>query len=121
MQRRETEITIVRWILRFWLYLNRWDEDPFFVCSYISDFKDGLNAKTVASAVFMFFAVLAPSIILGGILGESTNNRIGVIETLLGNAFVGIVYALFSGQPLSILGLTGPVLIYEKILFTMTL
>lgn len=88
---------------------------------YISDFKDGLNAKTVASAVFMFFAVLAPSIILGGILGESTNNRIGVIETLLGNAFVGIVYALFSGQPLSILGLTGPVLIYEKILFTMTL
>ncbi|XP_059090863.1 electroneutral sodium bicarbonate exchanger 1-like isoform X1 [Tigriopus californicus] len=87
---------------------------------YLSDFRDGFNAKTAASVVFMFFAVLAPSIILGGILGESTNNRIGVIETLLGNAIVGIVYGLFSGQPLSILGLTGPVLIYEKILFTMT-
>jgi hypothetical protein len=29
----------------------------------------------------------------------------------------GIAYSLFAGQPLTILGSTGPVLVFEKILF----
>lgn len=29
----------------------------------------------------------------------------------------GIAYSLFGGQPLTILGSTGPVLVFEKILF----
>lgn len=29
----------------------------------------------------------------------------------------GVAYSLFSGQPLTILGSTGPVLVFEKILF----
>lgn len=29
----------------------------------------------------------------------------------------GVAYSLFAGQPLTILGSTGPVLVFEKILF----
>jgi HCO3- transporter family len=31
----------------------------------------------------------------------------------------GVLFALFSGQPLNLLGSTGPVYIFEKILFEM--
>lgn len=40
----------------------------------------------------------------------------GALESLLAAAIVGITYALGSGQPLTILGSTGPVLVFETIL-----
>ncbi|CAF5003032.1 unnamed protein product, partial [Rotaria socialis] len=37
------------------------------------------------------------------------------IESLLSGAICGILYHLFAGQPLTILGSTGPVLVFETI------
>ena len=67
--------------------------------------------------MFIFFAVLAPIITFGGLLSDATDNQIGVIEALAGHMLVGVVYGLCSGQPLSILGATGPVLIFEQIVY----
>lgn len=39
------------------------------------------------------------------------------IESLFGASMTGIAYSLFAGQALTILGSTGPVLVFEKILF----
>lgn len=39
------------------------------------------------------------------------------IESLFGASMTGVAYSLFAGQPLTILGSTGPVLVFEKILF----
>ncbi|MEE6489446.1 hypothetical protein FKM82_015564, partial [Ascaphus truei] len=39
------------------------------------------------------------------------------IESLFGASMTGIAFSLFGGQPLTILGSTGPVLVFEKILF----
>lgn len=39
------------------------------------------------------------------------------MENLLGGAICGVVYHLFSGQPLTIIGSTGPVLVFETIVF----
>ena len=55
----------------------------------------------------MYFAILAPVVTFGGLLGEATENHISVIEALIGGMVVGVAYGLFSGQPLSILGPTG--------------
>ena len=55
--------------------------------------------------------------ITGGLLGEATENHISVIEALVGGMAVGVVYGLFSGQPLSILGPTGPILVFEGIIY----
>ncbi|XP_020566200.1 sodium bicarbonate cotransporter 3 isoform X4 [Oryzias latipes] len=39
------------------------------------------------------------------------------IESLFGASMTGVAYSMFAGQPLTILGSTGPVLVFEKILF----
>lgn len=41
----------------------------------------------------------------------------GVMESFLGTAMAGALFCLFSGQPLIILSSTGPILIFEKLLF----
>ncbi|XP_041421331.1 solute carrier family 4, sodium bicarbonate cotransporter, member 7 L homeolog isoform X1 [Xenopus laevis] len=86
---------------------------PFF----LSDFKDALSLQCLASVLFLYCACMSPVITFGGLLGEATQNRISAIESLFGASLTGIAYSLFSGQPLTILGSTGPVLVFEKILF----
>lgn len=41
----------------------------------------------------------------------------GVMESFLGTAMAGSMFCLFAGQPLIILSSTGPILIFEKLLF----
>lgn len=41
----------------------------------------------------------------------------GVMESFLGTALAGTVFCLFGGQPLIILSSTGPILIFEKLLY----
>lgn len=41
----------------------------------------------------------------------------GVMECVFAGAVASIVFALFSGQPLNILGSTGPMLVLEMILY----
>ncbi|XP_035008297.2 electroneutral sodium bicarbonate exchanger 1 [Hippoglossus stenolepis] len=84
---------------------------------YLSDYKDGLNLQCVASFLFLYCACMSPVITFGGLLGEATEGRISAIESLLGASMTGVAYSLFAGQPLTILGSTGPVLVFEKILF----
>ncbi|XP_076326011.1 electroneutral sodium bicarbonate exchanger 1-like isoform X2 [Tachypleus tridentatus] len=84
---------------------------------YLSDFKDGFAIQSVASVVFLYFACLTPIITFGGLLGDATQFRLGAIESLLAGFVCGVIYGLFSGQPLTILGSTGPVLVFETILF----
>ncbi|XP_076313064.1 electroneutral sodium bicarbonate exchanger 1-like isoform X14 [Tachypleus tridentatus] len=85
---------------------------------YLSDFKDALALQTVASVFFLYFACIAPIITFGGLLGEATDSRLAAMESLLSGAINGLLYGLFSGQPLNILGSTGPVLVFETIVFS---
>uniref|UniRef100_A0A8C6VT73 Anion exchange protein n=1 Tax=Naja naja TaxID=35670 RepID=A0A8C6VT73_NAJNA len=84
---------------------------------YWSDYKDALNLQCLASFLFLYCASMSPVITFGGLLGEATDGEISAIESLLGASITGVVYSLFAGQPLTILGSTGPVLVFEKILF----
>ncbi|KAM9585602.1 electroneutral sodium bicarbonate exchanger 1-like, partial [Morphnus guianensis] len=82
-----------------------------------SDFRDGLSLQCLASFLFLYCACMSPVITFGGLLGEATNGHISAMESLLGASMAGVVYSLFAGQPLTILGSTGPVLVFEKILY----
>ncbi|OXB56716.1 hypothetical protein ASZ78_006910 [Callipepla squamata] len=66
-----------------------------------SDFRDALSLQCLASFLFLYCACMSPS----------------AMESLLGASMTGVVYSLFAGQPLTILGSTGPVLVFEKILY----
>ncbi|XP_058603747.1 sodium bicarbonate cotransporter 3 isoform X3 [Onychostoma macrolepis] len=84
---------------------------------YLSDVRDALSLQCLASILFLYCACMSPVITFGGLLGEATKNNISAIESLFGASLTGVAFSLFSGQPLTILGSTGPVLVFEKILF----
>ncbi|KAM6995456.1 sodium bicarbonate cotransporter 3-like isoform 2-T4 [Tautogolabrus adspersus] len=82
-----------------------------------SDIKDAFSLQCLASVLFLYCACMSPVITFGGLLGEATKGNISAIESLFGASLTGVAYSLFAGQPLTILGSTGPVLVFEKILF----
>ena len=84
---------------------------------YVKDYRDGLNGKSAASVLFLFFACFAPAITFGGIMGVATDGAIGASEMLVATAACGIVYALIGGTPLILLGGIGPLLIFTGILY----
>ncbi|XP_016375620.1 sodium bicarbonate cotransporter 3-like [Sinocyclocheilus rhinocerous] len=84
---------------------------------YWSDVRDAFSLQCLASILFLYCACMSPVITFGGLLGEATKNNISAIESLFGASLTGVAFSLFSGQPLTILGSTGPVLVFEKILF----
>ena len=101
---------------------------------YLSDFVDGLNGQVLAATIFIYFAALSGAVAFGGLtgnqnkfivvidhsfyllhckdnqyiillqIGDSTNNQIGVSETMIVSAVSGVLYSLFAGQPLIITG-----------------
>ncbi|XP_068974841.1 electroneutral sodium bicarbonate exchanger 1 isoform X1 [Bombus flavifrons] len=84
---------------------------------YFSDFKDALALQCVASFIFLYFACLSPIITFGGLLSEATGKNMAAMESLVSGFVCGIGYGFFSGQPLTILGSTGPVLVFETIVY----
>ncbi|KAM7365475.1 hypothetical protein PAMP_016396 [Pampus punctatissimus] len=84
---------------------------------YLSDYTDAISLQCLASFLFLYCACMSPVITFGGLLGEATEGRVSAIESLFGASMTGIAYSLFAGQPLTILGSTGPVLVFEKILY----
>ena len=87
---------------------------------YRSDFLDGFNSKVLATVFFLFFACMAPAIAFGGLLFVLTQGEMGPVEMLVATAVCGVFYSLFSGQPLTILGSTGPVVIFMGLLYPLT-
>ena len=84
---------------------------------YGADLRDGLHPKGVAATLFMYFACLAPAVAFGGLMAVMTENRIGVVEMLLATGICGVVYALLSAAPLTVLAGTGPLLIFTGMLY----
>lgn len=83
-----------------------------------SDFKDGMRLKSLSSTFFLFFACLSPAVAFGGLLSVSTGGMMGTVEAVGATAIGGFIYALFSGQPITIIGTTGPLLAFLKVLYS---
>ncbi|XP_006506029.1 electrogenic sodium bicarbonate cotransporter 4 isoform X4 [Mus musculus] len=82
-----------------------------------SDFYDGFHLQSISAVLFIYLGCITNAITFGGLLGDATDNYQGVMESFLGTAMAGSLFCLFSGQPLIILSSTGPILIFEKLLF----
>jgi hypothetical protein len=79
---------------------------------FASDIKDGLNVQCLAATMFLFFACLAPAVGFGGLFDVATGGAIGTVEMVSSTALCGLIYAITSAQPLTIIGSTGPVLAF---------
>uniref|UniRef100_A0A7N6A7M6 Anion exchange protein n=1 Tax=Anabas testudineus TaxID=64144 RepID=A0A7N6A7M6_ANATE len=86
---------------------------PFFA----SDFCDALHIQSLSAILFIYLGTVTNAITFGGLLGDATDNMQGVLESFLGTALTGAVFCLLAGQPLTILSSTGPVLVFERLLF----
>jgi hypothetical protein len=105
---------------------------------YKSDFMDAFSLDCIVSLIFMFIACLAPALTFGGIIGkmnilnienysflfylaDKTSNRLGVNEMLIASSVNGFLFGFVSGQPLLILGPTGPFLVFEEMVYDVRL
>ncbi|XP_031432987.1 electrogenic sodium bicarbonate cotransporter 1 isoform X2 [Clupea harengus] len=86
---------------------------PFFA----SDFYDALHIQSLSTILFIYLGTVTNAITFGGLLGDATENMQGVLESFVGTALSGAVFCLLAGQPLTILSSTGPVLVFERLLF----
>ncbi|XP_061622706.1 electrogenic sodium bicarbonate cotransporter 4 isoform X4 [Phyllopteryx taeniolatus] len=82
-----------------------------------SDFYEGFHIQSISAVLFIYLGCITNAITFGGLLGDATDNYQGVMESFLGTALAGTVFCLLGGQPLIILSSTGPILIFEKLLF----
>ncbi|KAL2296274.1 hypothetical protein Nmel_018574 [Mimus melanotis] len=82
-----------------------------------SDFYEGFHIQSISAILFIYLGCITNAITFGGLLGDATDNYQGVMESFLGTAMAGSMFCLFAGQPLIILSSTGPILIFEKLLF----
>lgn len=46
--------------------------------------------------------------------GEKTEGMMGVTELIVSTATLGVLFSLFAGQPLLIIGFSGPLLVFEE-------
>lgn len=85
---------------------------------YISDWKI-FNQLIFASAVYVFFTNLLPGITFASDLYVLTGQNWGTIEVVFSTGLCGIVFAVFSAQPLTILGVTGPFSVLAENIYTL--
>ena len=90
---------------------------------YLSDWTDGYHRKVLSSSLFMFFTSIGPAITFAALLNlntvdDSGKAQIGPVEVLLSTGLTGTIFAIFGGQPLCIVGVTGPVTIFTLSVFT---
>jgi len=90
---------------------------PYYMSDWVDAFRPQNLSLVTSTVFFLFFVCLSPALTFGTLLGEATDNQLGVVETLAATALVGIVYSLFSGQPLCIQGATGPELAYTIVFY----
>ncbi|NXK88722.1 S4A11 protein, partial [Formicarius rufipectus] len=89
---------------------------------YALDFTDGVIGnnkaigKYITTMIFLYFACLLPSIAFGSLNDENTRGAIDVRKTIVGQCIGGLLYSLFSGQPLVVLLTTAPLALYINVI-----
>ncbi|KKY22883.1 putative hco3- transporter family protein [Diplodia seriata] len=85
---------------------------------YASDWTV-FNQLIFASAVYVFFTNLLPGITFASDLYELTGENWGTIEVVFSTGLCGIIFSVFSSQPLTILGVTGPFSILAENIYSL--
>ncbi|XP_054165989.1 solute carrier family 4 member 11-like [Oppia nitens] len=89
---------------------------------YWSDFTDAFVGeksihKTMATIASLYFAIILPCIAFGVRDHNNTNGNIDARRALIGQTIGGIVFALFSGQPLVVIMTTAPLCLLTKVVY----
>ncbi|PGG96116.1 hypothetical protein GX51_07981 [Blastomyces parvus] len=80
---------------------------------YASDWTDAWDYRVVPATVYMYFANILPALAFSLDMFEKTDMSYGVNEVLLASVLGAVVFALLAGQPLVIVGVTGPITVFN--------
>lgn len=80
---------------------------------YWSDYKDAWDYRVVPATVYMYFANILPALAFSLDMFVKTDQSFGVNEVLLASVLGSVVFALASAQPLVIVGVTGPITVFN--------
>ncbi|KAK9466142.1 HCO3 transporter family-domain-containing protein [Lipomyces arxii] len=81
---------------------------------YISDWtSDAWNYRIIPATVYMYFANVLPAIAFALDMFSKTHNSYGVNEILLASVLGSLLFSVFAGQPLCIVGVTGPISVFN--------
>ncbi|KAF6819815.1 anion exchange protein 4 protein [Colletotrichum sojae] len=80
---------------------------------YASDWVDAWDYRVVPATVYMYFANILPALAFSLDMFISTGSTYGVNEVLLASVLGAVVFSLFACQPLVIVGVTGPITVFN--------
>ncbi|OAX39873.1 hypothetical protein K503DRAFT_865060 [Rhizopogon vinicolor AM-OR11-026] len=83
---------------------------------YLSDWTDAWNYRVIPATALIFFANVLPGIAFSLNLIETTQ-QYGVAEVLISSFMAAFVFSVFGAQPLTIAGVTGPITVFNKIIY----
>ncbi|PBP24159.1 hypothetical protein BUE80_DR004928 [Diplocarpon rosae] len=80
---------------------------------YWSDWVDAWDYRVVPATVYMYFANILPALAFSLDMFTKTDMSYGVNEVLLASVLGSVVFAVFAAQPLVIVGVTGPITVFN--------
>ncbi|KAL4873491.1 hypothetical protein BDV12DRAFT_160131 [Aspergillus spectabilis] len=80
---------------------------------YWSDWADAWDYRVVPATIYMYFANILPALAFSLDMFEKTYQSYGVNEVLLASVLGAVVFALCAAQPLVIVGVTGPITVFN--------
>lgn len=80
---------------------------------YWRDWSDAWDYRVIPAVVETYFNNLLPAIAFAQDMFDRTGHAYGVNEVLLASALGGVVFGALGGQPLCIVGVTGPISIFN--------
>ncbi|KAH7027279.1 HCO3 transporter family-domain-containing protein [Microdochium trichocladiopsis] len=80
---------------------------------YLSDITDAFTYRTIASTIRMYFVNLLPAIAYTLDMYRRTGEFFGINEALFASALAAIVFSLLGAQPLTIVGVTGLISLFN--------
>eukprot|EP00566_Odontella_aurita_P008076 CAMPEP_0113546980 /NCGR_PEP_ID=MMETSP0015_2-20120614/12103_1 /TAXON_ID=2838 /ORGANISM="Odontella" /LENGTH=659 /DNA_ID=CAMNT_0000447487 /DNA_START=176 /DNA_END=2155 /DNA_ORIENTATION=+ /assembly_acc=CAM_ASM_000160 len=76
---------------------------------YVDDWKVHNYFTVINATLYAFVIQLIPALIFAELMDRNTEGNLATAEVLMSSGIMGIIYAIFAGQPLTIMGITGPV------------
>ncbi|KAK5993397.1 Putative transporter [Cladobotryum mycophilum] len=80
---------------------------------YVSDWLDAWDYRVVPATIYMYFANILPALAFSLDMFQKTGSNYGVNEVLLASVLGSVVFSIFAAQPLVIVGVTGPITVFN--------
>ncbi|KAJ9616174.1 uncharacterized protein PV06_11453 [Exophiala oligosperma] len=84
---------------------------------YRSDFQDGWAYRVFAGTIRIYFVNLLPALAFQLDMSYNTDGFFGINEALFASALAAIVFSLFSAQPLTVVGVTGLISLFNYTIY----